>query len=288
MPDSAHVYNFPVATLPQTSIEKSVGLDCCEEYPALASTTNSAKEFNDVFLAVGKKASVSDSFVFKIKKCGGSTLSNLGTTVQFPQDDLAVGFIYDWRQYLSLPTGGGGIYVISKVYSFLGSAQEEEYARIKLWSYTDQKARRTFRIYSEFNNTANINGQFIDFSGSNASSTLRLKGKFGDWKAQTENELLVDYAYNAQIPSTTNKNKYTLTVHPCSYMFTKRLIKFHFLAGTYHQMTDHNDNHRSYVNFPVQLVSESVDQDEPAVEQIIKVDFVEYEQNEFSRYNQNK
>lgn len=285
MPNSAHIYDFPVATLPETSVEKSVGVDCCEEYYALASTTNASSEFNDVFLAVDRKASLTDSLTFTIKKCGGSTLTNLGTTVQFPQDDLAVGFIYDWRQYLSLPSGGGGIYIISKSYTFLGSTQEEEYARIKVWEYSETKARRTFRMNTYFDNKSNIQGQFIDFTGSNAYSSLRLKGKFGDWKAQTENKLLVDYAYNAEIPSSTNKNQFTLTVDPITYLFSNRLINMHLKAGTLHQVTDHNDNHRKYTDFEVQYLTETLNQEEPGIETIITADFVKYKQDDFSRYN---
>lgn len=284
MPDSAHIYDLTVAKALLEINENSVGLDCCEQFYSLASTTSAASEFNDLFLAVDRKASVSDSFSFEIKKCGSSTvLPNLGTVLAFPQDDLAIGIVYDLRQYLA--TYGAGNYIISKVFTFLGSVQESVYAKIRVWEYTEELAHRTFRLKSYFNNKSNVNGTFIDFTGSGAHSTIRLNGKFGGWQAQTESKVLIDHAYNSVNTATTNKNKYTLTVNPVSYLFTKRLIKLHLLCGTSHMVTDHNYNHRKYTDFPVTYITETLTQEEPAVEQLITAEFSEETVNEFSRHN---
>ena len=231
MPNCANTFDFDVAKVPVSNFEQSVGIDCCEQYTALASTTNAAIEFNDEFLAIGKRASLTDSFDFVIKKCGDDTaLTNRGTTVVFPQDSLAVGFIFKWREYLA--NEGAGIYVIYESYTFLGAAIERIYAKFGVYEFTEERARKTFRIHSSFSNKSKVNTNFIDFTGSNAYSMLRLGGKFGEWKAQTITNTLVDHAYKANVTSSQNQNKYTLRVDPITFIFTDRLINLHLLCGT--------------------------------------------------------
>lgn len=284
MPNCAKTFDFDVAKMPEPSFQQSVGIDCCEEYTALASTTTAAIEYNDEFLAIGKKASVSDNFNFIIKKCGDTTtLPNRGTTVIFPQDDLAVGFIYKWREYLA--NEGAGMYVIYESFTFLGASVERIYAKIGVWSFTDERARNTFRIHSVFSNESKVNNSVIDFTGSNAYSMLRLGGKFGEWKAQTITNTLVDRAYKANINSASNQNKYLMTLDPITFIFTDRLINLHLLCGTEHFVTDHNKNHRKYTQKHVEYVSESLNQEEPAIEQILKLEFTDFTKDSLSRFN---
>lgn len=284
MPNCAATFDFDVAKMPESSFQQSVGIECCEEFTALASTTTAAIEFNDEFIALGKKASLTDDFDFIIKKCGSSTnLTNRGTTVIFPQDDLAVGFIYRWRDYLA--NEGAGIYIIYESFTFLGAPIERVYAKVAVWNFTDERARKTFRIHSIFTPLSKVNTSFIDFTGSNAYSMLRLSGKLGEWKAQTVTKTLVDHAYRANVTSSNHQNKYLLQVDPLTFMFTDRLINLHLLCGTEHFITDHNKNHRKYTQKHVEYLTESLDQEEPAIEQVLKLEFTDFTKDSLTRYN---
>ena len=284
MPNCADTFDFDVAKVPVSNFLQSSGIECCDELVALASTTSAAVEYNDKFMAVGKKASLSDDFEFIIKKCGDdTTLDNRGTTVTFPQDSLAVGFIYDWRQYLA--NEGAGIYVIYESQTFLGSEIERVYARIAVWEYTEERARKTARIHSLFTNLSKINTYFIDFTGSNAASMLRFGGKFGEWKAQTVTNTLVDRAYKANVTSSRNQNKYLLQTDPISFIYTNRLVNFHLLCGTEHFITDYNDNHIKYTEKHVEYLTESLVQDEPEIKQNLKVEFTDFTKDSITRYN---
>jgi len=285
MPNAATTFDFEVATVPESEVQQSVGLECCEEYRFLGSTTDASSEFNDSFLAVGKKASVSDDFEFVIKKCGESVaLPNLGSVIDFPQDSLAYAVLYDLRQYLS-PPYGAGYYNIFKEYTFLGATKTELYAKIRIWEFTDDKANRTFKVRSGFDNLSKVGSSFIDFTGSNAYSDLRLNGKFGTWKAQTKTRTLVDQAYKANITASNNDNNFLLEVYPLSYLLSNRLINLHLLCGVEHFFTDHNNNHRKYTNYHVEYLTETLNQEEPSVEQIITAEFVDFTKDKITRYN---
>lgn len=284
MPNCAATFDFDVAKMPKPSFQQSVGLDCCEEFTALASTTTAAIEFNDDFLAIGKRASLSDNFEFIIKKCGDDTeLPIRGTVVSFPQDDLAVGVIFKWREYLA--NEGAGKYVIYESFTFLGAAIERVYAKFGVWNFTDERANKTFRIHSSFTNKCKVNNAFIDFTGSGAYSMLRMGGKFGEWKAQTITSTLVDHTYKANVTSSQNQNKYLLQTDPITFIFTDRLVNLHLLCGTEHFITDHNKNHIKYIQKHVEYLTESLNQEEPAIEQILKVEFTDFTKDSVTRFN---
>jgi hypothetical protein len=79
----------------------------------------------------------SDTLHFDLanKKCGDDTeLPSYGTTVIFPQDSLAVGFIYGRRQ--NLANESAGVYVMSDSYTFLGASVKRDYAKIAIWEFT--------------------------------------------------------------------------------------------------------------------------------------------------------
>ena len=284
MPDCAVTLDFAVATVEKETVQQSVGVDCCVMFEALASKTSTAKEFNDVFLAVGKKASVSDAFSFIVKK-NGFTIPNLGTTVLFPQSALEVGFIYDWAQYLAIPPYGAGIYSIYEVKTFLGSVQERLHATIKVWEYTEDKAHGSFAINTTFNNLSKVGENFIDFTGSEAHSTLRMKGKFGQWQAQTKTKTLVDHAYKANVTSSNNDNKFTLTVNPITFLHSNRFVNLHLLCGTEHLITDHNYNHRKYTLHPCEYITDTINQDEIGINVPITADFSDFTKDKITRHN---
>ena len=286
MPNSANIFEIEVGKLPANNIAKSTLKGCCAHFYALASEESAKIGLNDHFLVVHKRSSISDSVTFSIKKCGsGNVLPNLGTSISFPQDNLAVGFQFDWKQYLS--AYDVGVYEISKSTNVFGVPFEEKEATIHLERHNELTSSGRFRIRSTINSLVNYRGVNIDFTGSNASDTLRLKGKFGNWKANTKTKELITKGYKSERVTSINDNTYLLEPKPLLYQFSDRLINLHLFAQNESFITDDNSgNHRGdYQEKEVVFVSESLEQDEKENYQVITAEFSDRYKSHQSRHN---
>ena len=94
------VITFPVGFQEETRL--ACKETCCDPLLKIASLTSNENYKNDFTSVIIKRSDVSDTVTFQVEKCGTTgVLLNLGEIATFPQDDLAIGFIFDWKQYLS-------------------------------------------------------------------------------------------------------------------------------------------------------------------------------------------
>lgn len=285
MPDVAFIIESEVGKLPTANTPQSLGDECFESFYVLASETSTDIGLNDHFMVVHKKSTVSDTVSYTIKKCGSNTvLPNLGVQLSFPQDDLAYGFVYDCRQYLI--AHGAGNYEISKSILAFGQTFDIPEATIKLYPNNEDTRADRFRIRSVFNMQTMYRGDVIDFTGSGAFDTLRLKGRFGNWKANTKTKELVNQNYKSKRVTSINDNTFLLEPAPLKYMENHRLIKLHLFAQNETFITDNNlDNHRIYEEIPVVFVSESLEQDEQGNDQVVTAEFADRYKNQQTRFS---
>jgi hypothetical protein len=168
--------DIDVISFPKGFIEEDRSFkECCDPFLVLADAISSDSYKNDLELAYIKKGLVSDAVTFTIEDCSGTILPNLGTVAVFPNDLLAVGFIYDWQQYLQ--TYGPNIYVIKVNFTIAGITSGFTWGQFDLRPYSIGSAKGTVRIRSEFNSY--YLKEAIDFTDSNCISTIRFKGFFG-------------------------------------------------------------------------------------------------------------
>jgi hypothetical protein len=230
-----------------TEEDRGVKAGCCENFDVLAHATENDSYKNDVELAFIKKSDATDIVTFTISKCGTSgNLTNLGTVAVFNQDDLAVGFMFDWQQYLT--TYGTGTYTIAVSFTISGVVGGFDWGVYDLSAYSISTASNTIRVRSKFDSYSK--SENIDFSNSNCTGTLRLKGYFGDAQNNTENVQLITKGDVVQKVKRENLIAYELKTNPLLMMFTRRL-QFHFLNQDEAFISDHNKTNHDYNLFDI-------------------------------------
>jgi len=236
--------------------DRGVKAGCCENFLALASTTSNDTHKNDTELAFVKKSTVSDVVTFTIEKCGTSgLLTNLGDIAVFNQDVLGVGFMFDWKQYLT--TYGEGVYTIKVVYTISGIADGFDWGVYDLKEFSINTAANTIRIKSTFDSYSL--SENLDFSNSNCLTTLRLKGYFGNPQNNTEIKQLITKGRVSQKTTRENLPQYELATVPLLVMFTRRL-QFQLLNQDECFISDHNKTNHYYNLFDLAVVlSESAE-----------------------------
>jgi hypothetical protein len=229
------------------------GLDeCCPVALVLASLEDPSTHKNDHELAYDIKAMDSDTVEFTIQKCGvDGNLDLLGESIIFPNDNLSVAFRFDWRQYLDQYGAGG--YIIKELSTIAGEESESTWGEFRLMPWSRDTAERTTRIKTVFNSKSMASG--ADWTGSNAFTTLRLKGTFGDMEPNTVVRTPIDKGFKKVKTTVENLKSYTWVTDPIDYYFTSRLVDFHFRDGDEFFMTDENSLNHSYgyQDLPVSL-----------------------------------
>lgn len=220
--------------------------DCCPEFLALADVADDENYKNDIRGIAIKISDVSDIVTFVIEKCGVSgVLPNLGESAIFPEDDLAVGFMYNWREYLDVY--GPGKYTISIEFTISNVTGGYTEGKYNLMPYSIATAKSTVRSWSEFNSFALRKN--IDFTNSNFKDSLRFKGYFGDKQHKTQVNSLLTTGFSVEKTKHTNDNEYTLTTYPVGIFVTRRLFDEHFLLADKILMSDHNSSNHDYIIF---------------------------------------
>ena len=136
-----------VVDFPQGLTEEDRGLkECCSPFMVMADTADNATYKNDLELAYEKKGLITDTVAFSIEDCEGNILNNLGEVAIFPQDNLAVGFIYDWQQYLN--TYGIGKYIIKVNFTIAGITDGYTWGEFELKPFSISAAAGSCRIKS--------------------------------------------------------------------------------------------------------------------------------------------
>jgi len=242
---------FDVIRFPNGFDEESRGLEvCCVPLLKLASDTNDGYK-NDITGVAIKLSSLTDIVDFSIFKCGNPiALQNLGTVGSYPQDDLVVGFMFDWKQYLSVY--GAGLYTIKVEFTISGIVGGYNYGQYDLKAYSIQTARGTVRVWSEPNSY--YQKELIDYSNSNHKDSLRFNGFFGNRTPNTEINNLITQGRKVEKVTRENLNQYTLKSDVVDIRITRRLLDFHFLNEDTLLLSDHNASNHDYLLFDVPVV----------------------------------
>lgn len=218
---------------------------CCCVFNVMADSQTTDTSKNDMELVFWKKAQQIDTVSFVIKKCGDDTpLLNIGNVYSFPQDDLAEGFTFLWRAYLTLH--GQGKYTIDVDYTEFGISKTFRWGEYNLLEWTPQRAAGTVRLRSVFNSYSRTLD--IDFTDSRATGTLRFTGDFGQRQpeSETENHISLDRKVIKSVRL--NDNKYILRGWYLQSCITERLVDFFLIEEDQTFITDENlkYNHNLY------------------------------------------
>jgi hypothetical protein len=251
--DYRYKEDVSVIRFPKGVTDEDRGLtECCSPFLVMAHPTENDTYKNDTELAYEKKGLTSDSVAFTIEDCDGNILTNLGEAAIFPNDNLAIGFMYDWQQYLN--TYGAGVYTIKVVFTIAGVAGGYTWGQYNLKQFSIENAKGSVRIKSEFNSY--YLPKQIDFTNSNCLTTLRFRGYFGDRQPKTEINQYVDKSRSVVKATRENLNEYTLRTDPVTYCITSRLLDFHLLTEDICYLSDHNSSNHSYQYFDLPVVLE--------------------------------
>lgn len=226
---------------------------CCTPLLKIASLTSNENYKNDVTSVVLKRSSASDTIILEVEKCGTSgIISNLGENATFPFDSLAFGFIFNWKQYLSVY--GEGNYKIRVSFVINGVTGGYDYGFYELKSYSIYNVKNTVRVWSEPNSFSQF--ESIDYTASNVKDCIRFNGFFGNRQPKTEINNLISKGRIVEKVLRENLNSYELRTDPIDIKITRRLIDFHFLNEDKLLISDFNNTNHDYLIFDKQVALE--------------------------------
>ena len=247
---------FDVITFPNGFEEESrLGCKelCCVPLKKLASLDESENWKNDWTNVTVKKSTLADIIEFVIVKCGDPTpLPLFGEVCTYPQDNLAFGFNFEWKQYLALY--GVGKYTISVSFTISGVTGGYDYGQYELKPYSIYNAKNSVRVWSEPSTYSEK--ELIDYTNSNVKDCIRFNGFFGNRQPKTEINNLITKGRKVEKVTRENLNEYELRTDPIEIAITRRLIDFHFLNEDILLITDYNSSNHDYLLFDKKVVLE--------------------------------
>lgn len=258
---------------------------CCCNLNVFADLTSSNEWKNDTTLAYFKKATSSDTCTFQLTKCGSvGVLTNYGTVATFPNDTLAVGYMYDWNDILL--NHGAGKYTITLSYTKAGVPGTKTWGVYQLAKWSQDRVNNLVRLRSLFRSYHQKEN--IDFSGSNCFDTIRVSGIFGKRDPKTEVNQLINKGFVSQKTTRRNDNTYLLETDPIEYCVSKYLLDLHTIGEDECYVTEHNrKNHfYGYIDYPVH-VEESPQVEYPTKSRklSVKITFADRVKNDKTMYN---
>lgn len=177
-----------------------------------------------------------------MEDCNGLVIPNEGEIALFPNDDLAVGFIYDWNTILD--NNGVGSYTIKVDYNIAGLTGDYIFRTVELKKFSLDSVKDSVRIYSEFNSySQKLN---IDFTDSNCKDAIRFDGFFGNREPETEINNVIDKGRKVVKVTRENLNKYTLETDPINIAMTRQILDTHLLNEDVIKFSDYNRFNHNY------------------------------------------
>jgi len=162
--------DLQVIKLPKPLVNEDRGLiECCCDYNVIADESSNDTWKNDITGRKIQRYNNSDIVTFKIKKCGtAGYLTNYGTDAIFPNEPLAVGFMFNWKDYLT--NYGAGMYTIEVEFTISGVTGGYVIGNFHLMPYNTNLLDGSVRIRSHFSSYS-IEEEF-DSAATAASSTI--------------------------------------------------------------------------------------------------------------------
>ena len=173
----------------------------------------------------------------------GNVIPNLGEVAVFPNDPMAVGFIYDWRQILA--AHGPGCYLIKINFTIAGITGGYTHGSYDLRHFTVANAMGTVRIRSKFNTF--YQKLSTDFTNSNFTDCVRFNGFFGDRQPKTQFRNIIGKNRRKAKATRENLNEYKLRTDPLHICITRQLVDFHLLNEDECYLSDHNYHNHDYL-----------------------------------------
>lgn len=237
--------NAKVVSFPKGFEEESRGLKgCCDcKELVLAHPTETEGWKNDSTGVYVKKSEATDLVLITMEDENGNVVSNEGIVAIFPNDNLAFGFIYNWKEVLN--AHGIGCYTIKVNFTIAGITGGYDWGLYELRQYSIYNARGTVRIKSGFNTFWQT--LQIDFTNSNFIDCVRFNGFFGKRQPKTEINNLVDKGRKVIKATRENLNEYSLETDPISICISRQLLDFHLLNEDECFITDHNQSNHDYL-----------------------------------------
>ena len=209
---------------------------CCKDQLVLADESSSDYDKNDFTGVYLKKGASADVIAFTMERCDETIVSNQGIDGVFPNDDLATGYIFSWKEVLS--THGVGKYKIKVDFTISGIVGGFTMGSYELKKFSRENVKDTVRIYSEFNSYYQKDN--IDFTDSNFKDTVRFNGFFGNREPETQINNLISKGRKVLKVTRENLNKYTLLTDPINVCMTKQILDKHFVNEDVIRISDYN------------------------------------------------
>jgi len=224
---------------------------CCDEpWVVLADPQDSTTYKNDHTL-IFERCQV---LTVTTKYNGGAEVPALGVVVNFPNDDLARGFVIDWRLYYDMASQLiQGTYEVFVETTLAGITEKFSFNTFFLLKYTRAQAEGTVRIASIFNKYSELYD--IDFSGSGARDAVRLRGFFGYRQPNYETKNNTEISKKRANVFRKSNNSYSLIIEPTLECKTQRVEQIHLLHASECYISDFNNfNHyKEILDLPVIL-----------------------------------
>ena len=253
--DYRHKKAVDVVRLPDAFVEekrlKCAPCSTCKQLVLAHSSENDSYK-NDKKGVFIKKGLDSDIVAFSMEDDQGNVLANLGDVAIFPNDDLAVGFVYDWQQVYNVH--GPGCYKIKVNFTIAGIVGDYTIGTYTLKKYSIENARHTVRIFSKLN-SASLKYN-IDFTDSNFVDSVRFNGFFGNRQPNTEINQLINKGRISDKVTRENLNTYKLRTDPINICYTKQILELHLLHEDELFVSDHNASNHDYNIFDKKVVLE--------------------------------
>jgi hypothetical protein len=210
----------PAIPLPPPVFEPDGGLKrCATPFMALADPDTEDKYRNDITGV----AMICDTLTVELEKEDGTLVPAFGTTVSFPRQPNAKGFIIDWRQHLP----NVGCYKVKVSYSIASITGYYYLGAFQLQRYTDRAAIGTVQLYTSIEDTVEPIG--INFIDSGFMDSIRFRGEVVNSQPNTviENIIHTDLAERLVV----RQAKYTheLITSPLPVCYLDRLRDWHIM-----------------------------------------------------------
>lgn len=239
-------FHFKLVQLPVITGTQGKDGRCCECLPELKLADVDSPELikNDITGIAHKLNDPVETVTFKIFK-DGILIPNQGVDMNFqgafPNDDLARGFVYNWRQYLI--SHGEGCYEIKKEINPAGITFELSVGKYELRQYTTDTAERTARVLAQFNMVSQFEQDgvttLINFADSGFEDSFRARAMFGWWQPNVE---VINHVSDTRVNRTArvnSKETYLFRLFDATQCSVERLHYMTIHASVW-RMSDHN------------------------------------------------
>lgn len=227
-------YDVKKKPITATTVDDPFNLNVCSKPIKVLADANDPDPYKNDFTGIFDVGSTIQVF---LQNSAGVRVPALGTTVSFPNDQNAVGFIIDWRQHLPYTGCYDVIAIIDGTECVWGS-----YHLMNFNGYSSQADVRVSVYLDDYSVKHGIN-----FRGSGFKNSLRFGGFFGEMQPNFEVEEIIKIDRVRKTIRTQAIRSYQLTSDAVSRCITYRLDEEMLLLASNIKVSDYNvTNHACY------------------------------------------